>query len=283
MIRINNSYDAMQIMRYRETIDSNKLSVEDRHIFLTTLFNNIEYVMEFLTDHHYKNDEEKEWAIRIALRSPDMAAKLYSHYANLLTTKQLQDAFNIAFDKWSAIVILFGSGKLTDTQRIDAIKLLRTSANQCEILIRENILTEKELGLILEYQQENKYVLKTILRYQKNSIDKRKQAFNLYVRNIHDVFDSAKDNHFNSEELQIVHDIFWGGFFEMKKRTYAEYLQYCEIFMPTLNDIELDNLVKRLMAYKRRNDIHKFSTMVPTEYVLKLDGFLVAERLRGKQ
>lgn len=283
MIKLKSSYDAYQIIKYKEgSINIDKLSNEDRHTFLETLFNTTEYAMDFLTSGQYKNDIEKEWALRIVLRSPDFAARLYCHYSDILTSKQLYDAFNIAFDKWSAILILFNSGKLTDIQRIDAIKHLRTSSYQCELIIKENKLTEDELELILEYHKENKNILKAILNYQKDSINQRRQAFDLYIRNTCDIFDSAKDNHFNAEELKIVHDIFWGEMFEARKRTYKDYLLYCEIFFPVLNETELDNLIKRLIAYKSSYDIKKFSKLIPAEYALKLEGFLVAERLRGR-
>ena len=282
MMRISNSYNAYKMMRYSDIVDVKQLSIEDRKEFLGVLFNTVDYAMEFLTDKHYINEEEKDWALRIALRSPEAAAKLYSNYQSLLSPKQLQEAYNTAFDKWGAIRILFKNDKLTEEQRIDAIKRIRISSDQCEMLIANSALKENELELILEYQITSRSVLKAIIRFQTDSVIMRKKAFEFYARNVNDIFDAAKEKYFNPEELKIVHDIFWGEIYEERKRTYNDYLQYCEIFMPVLNDIELDNLVKRLIAYKRRTDIRKFFNLIPEEYALKLDGFLVAEKLRGK-
>jgi hypothetical protein len=43
-----------------------------------------------------------------------------------------------------------------------------------------------------------------------------------------------------------------------------------------------DEDMKRLMSYKSSYDIKKFSKLIPAEYALKLEGFLVAEKLRGR-
>lgn len=274
------SYDALHILVYNtEEIES--YSDRDRRSCLIALFNSVGNTKFFLQNNYYKNEDEKNHAIKVCMRDPNTIAELFLSNKDIFSKEQEEEGLEVIWDNWSAIRILFKGGYFNREQRIRAINVLMPSPNSiCSLLTdNKNTLEDEELDLILQYYYVRNDVLKIILKYHKNPVP-RKKAFDYGIQNKIDIYDLAKTKKLNNQEMQIVHDIYWGQYFEEIKRTYKDFLDYCEIFIYNLNEIELEYLTKKLMGNKKKSDIQRFANNLPELYKFRLEGYLLADKLR---
>lgn len=269
-----------EITYYRSEL--NTFTPEERKNWRIALFNSDEYAYEFIEKKLYQDDEELIEALTICLHNHTQAAKIYFHFNNLLTDTQKTDILKMSFEKWESILIIFS--KLDNSKRKEAIDRLIMAPSKIERLISLHDLSEEEIDYILPNYEDRTEVLKAILKKQKHLVKGRKNALRGLINSRETIYSVAKNDYLNKKELQTVHDIYWGDYFKQYKCSYKTLIEYATTFAKVLNEFEWGCVTKRLMGLKRHDDIESFVNVegIPEDYKFILDGFLVAERLRGK-